>query len=130
MKFEKITLEKKYHDAVEHWRRHYLKDYESLLENWEKYFPQDEKFCLCAKMELGTPDVIHIGAQKGEAKRLKPDELTEDQAHHLLAIIKAQASTEFGSIQQHAGTIDSAHDDQDRACREFFRMGNAEILER
>src|SRR5262249_29699566 len=31
------------------------------------------------------------------------------------AIIKAQASTEFGSIQQHAGTIDRAGDDQDRA---------------
>ena len=115
MKTENVTLERKYHDAVEHWRRHHFKDYETLLESWEKYFPKDEKFCLCAKMELGTPDVIHIGAQKGEAKRQKPDELTEDQAHHLLAIIKAQASTEFGSIQQHAGTIDRAHDDQDRA---------------
>ena len=115
MKVENVTLERKYHDAVEHWRRHHFKDYETLLESWEKYFPKDEKFCLCAKMELGTPDVIHIGAQKGEAKRHNPEELTEDQAHHLLAIIKAQASTEFGSIQQHAGTIDRAHDDQDRA---------------
>ena len=115
MKVENVTLERKYHDAVEHWRRHHFKDYETLLDSWEKYFPKDEKFCLCAKMELGTPDVIHIGAQKGEAKRHNPEELTEDQAHHLLAIIKAQASTEFGSIQQHAGTIDRAHDDQDRA---------------
>jgi len=115
VKVENVTLERKYHDAVEHWRRHHFKDYETLLESWEKYFPKDEKFCLCAKMELGTPDVIHIGAQKGEAKRHNPEELTEDQAHHLLAIIKAQASTEFGSIQQHAGTIDRAHDDQDRA---------------
>ena len=115
MKTENVTLEPKYHDAVEHWRRHHFKDYETLLDSWEKFFPKDEKFCLCAKMELGTPDVIHIGAQKGEAKRHNPDELTEEQAHHLLAIIKAQASTEFGSIQQHAGTIDRAHDDQDRA---------------
>ena len=115
MKVENVTLERKYHDAVEHWRRHHFKDYETLLDSWEKYFPKDEKFCLCAKMELGTPDVIHIGVQKGEAKRHTPEELTEDQAHHLLAIIKAQASTEFGSIQQHAGTIDRAHDDQDRA---------------
>jgi 1,2-phenylacetyl-CoA epoxidase catalytic subunit len=115
VKTENVTLEPKYHDAVEHWRRHHFKDYETLLDSWEKYFPKDEKFCLCAKMELGTPDVIHIGAQKGEAKRHNPDELTEEQAHHLLAIIKAQASTEFGSIQQHAGTIDRAHDDQDRA---------------
>jgi 1,2-phenylacetyl-CoA epoxidase catalytic subunit len=115
MKVENVTLEKKYHDAVEHWRRHHFKDYETLLDGWEKFFPKDEKFCLCAKMEIGTPDVIHIGDQKGEKKRTNPDELTEDQARHLLAIIKAQASTEFGSIQQHAGTIDRANDDQDRA---------------
>src|SRR5258706_239757 len=115
MKVANVPLEKKYHDAVEHWRRHNFKDYDTLLESWEKYFPKDEKFCLCAKLELGTPDVIHIGEQKGEKKRLEPDQLTEDQARHLLMIIKAQASTEFGSIQQHAGTIDRAHDDQDRA---------------
>jgi len=115
MKTDDTLLEKKYHDAVEHWRAHNFKDYEVLLDNWEKYFPRDEKFCLCAKLELGTPDVIHIGEQKGEKKKLEPDQLTEDQARHLLAIIKAQASTEFGSIQQHAGTIDRAGDDQDRA---------------
>ncbi|MCE9627811.1 MAG: phenylacetate-CoA oxygenase subunit PaaI [Candidatus Eisenbacteria bacterium] len=115
MKVENVTLEKKYHDAVEHWRGHHFKDYETLMDNWEKFFPKDEKFCLCAKMEIGTPDTIHIGEQKGEKKKLEPDQLTEDQARHLLAIIKAQASTEFGSIQQHAGTIDRAHDDQDRA---------------
>jgi 1,2-phenylacetyl-CoA epoxidase catalytic subunit len=115
MKVENVTLERKYHDAVEHWRRHHFKDYQTLLDSWEKYFPKDEKFCLCAKMEIGTSDVIQIGEQKGEKKRLEPDQLTEDQARHLLAIIRAQASTEFGSIQQHAGTVDRAHDDQDRA---------------
>ncbi len=114
MKVENIALEKKYHDAVEHWRRHNFKDYPTLLENWEKYFPSDEPFCLCAKMELGTPDVVAIGEHQGEKKRLNPDELTEEEAAHLLAIIRAQASTEFGSIQQHAGTLERAHDDQDR----------------
>ncbi len=114
MKVENLPLEKKYHDAVEHWRRHNFKDYPTLLENWEKYFPQDEEFCLCAKMELGTPDLVQIGEHKGEKKRLSPDELTEEEAHHLLAIIRAQASTEFGSIQQHSGTLERADDDQDR----------------
>jgi 1,2-phenylacetyl-CoA epoxidase catalytic subunit len=114
MKVENVTLPKRYHDAVEHWRRHNFKDYETLLANWERYFPTDEPFCLCAKMELGTPDVVEIGEQKGEAKRVKPDQLTEEQAHHLLGIIKAQASTEFGSIQQHNGTLERAFDDQDR----------------
>jgi len=115
VKVENITLEKKYHGAVEHWRRHNFKDYDSLLANWDRYFPTDEEFCLCAKMEIGTPDLVQIGEHKGEKKRLKPDELTEEEAGHLLAIIKAQASTEFGSIQQHAGTLERATDDQDRA---------------
>jgi benzoyl-CoA 2,3-epoxidase subunit B len=114
VKVESITLEKKYHDAVEHWRRHWMPDYDTLLEQWDKYFPKDDAFCLCAKLEVGTPDVVSIGDQKGEKKRLKPDELTEEQAKHLLAIIRAQASTEFGSIQQHAGTLARAQDDEDR----------------
>ena len=114
MKVEQLTLEKKYHDAVEHWRRHYLKDYDLLLENWDKYFPKDEPFCLCAKMECGTPDTVAVGEHAGEKKRLTPDQLTEDEAKHLLAIIRAQASTEFGSIQQHAGTLARAQDDEDR----------------
>ena len=57
---------------------------------------------------------VQIGEHTGEKKRVKPDELTEEEAKHLLAIIRAQASTEFGSIQQHAGTLDRAQDDEDR----------------
>ncbi len=114
MKVENVQLEKKYHDAVEHWHRHNFKEYQQLLDHWQKYFPQDEEFCLCAKMELGTSDTVQVGDFKGEKKRLKPNELTEEQARHLLAIIKAQASTEFGSIQQHSGTLERAFDDQDR----------------
>ncbi len=114
IKVENRDLPKRYHDAVEHWQRHNFKDYDLLLKYWDKYFPKDESFCLCAKMELGTTDVIQIGEFKGEKKREKPEEMTPEQAKHLLAIIKAQASTEFGSIQQHAGTVDRARDDEDK----------------
>ena len=114
MKVENITLEKKYHSAVEHWRRHWMPDYDTLLASWEKYFPKDEPFCLCAKMEIGTPDMVSIGEHAGEKKRLQPDQLTEDEAKHLLAIIRAQASTEFGSIQQHSVTLQRAPYDEDR----------------
>jgi benzoyl-CoA 2,3-dioxygenase component B len=114
MNVSNTTLEKKYHDAVEHWRRHWLPDYEALLENWEKYFPKDEPFCLCAKMECGTPDTISVGEHAGEKKRLTPGEMSEEEAKHLLAIIRAQASTEFGSIQQHTGTLARAQHDEDR----------------
>ncbi len=115
MNVEQLTLEKKYHDAVEHWRRHWMPDYDVLMENWEKYFPKDERFCLCAKMECGTPTTVKVGEHAGEPKRLKPDELTEEEARHLLAIIKAQASTEFGSIQQHQLTLARAQDEEEQA---------------
>jgi benzoyl-CoA 2,3-epoxidase subunit B len=114
MNVESVILEKKYHDAVEHWRRHWLPDYDLLLQNWEKYFPQDEPFCLCAKMECGTSDTVAVGDHAGEKKRTRPSELTEEEAKHLLAIIRAQASTEFGSIQQHNGTLARAQHDEDR----------------
>ena len=114
MNVANTTLEKKYHDAVEHWRRHWMPDYDRLLENWDKYFPQDEPFCLCAKMECGTSDTVSVGEHAGEKKRTSPSELTEEEAKHLLAIIRAQASTEFGSIQQHNGTLARAQHDEDR----------------
>ena len=52
MKVENVTLERKYHDAVEHWRRHHFKDYETLLDSWEKYFPKDEKWIDAARERI------------------------------------------------------------------------------
>lgn len=115
MNVEQATLEKKYHDAVEHWQRHYIPDMPWLLEHWDKFFPRDEPFCLCAKLEIGTPTLVQIGDHVGEPKRARPEELTEEEARHILAIIRAQCSTEFGSIQQHNGTVGQAPDDETRA---------------
>ena len=114
MKVQQTTLPKKYHDAVLHWQRHHFPDYGLLPENWEKYFPNDPEFCLCAKMEVGMGDTIEVGDHAGQPRMLKPSEMGEEPARHLLAIIRAQASTEFGSIQQHEGTLARAQDDEDR----------------
>jgi len=114
MNVEQTTLPKKYHDAVLHWQRHNFPDYGLLPENWQKYFPSDPEFCLCAKMEIGMGETIEVGEHKGEKRRETPDQLGEEPAKHLLAIIRAQASTEFGSIQQHEGTLARAQDEEDK----------------
>ena len=114
MKVEQTTLPKKYHDAVLHWQRHNFPDYDLLPENWQKYFPNDPEFCLCTKMELGMGETIQVGEHAGEKRRETPGELGEEPARHLLAIVRAQASTEFGSIQQHEGTLARAQDEEDR----------------
>lgn len=114
MKVERTELAKKYRDAIDHWCRHNFPDYDLLDKYWDKYFPNDERFCLCAKMDVTTSREIEVGERAGEAKSEDPSELSHEAAQHLLAIIKAQASTEFGSIQQHQVTLDRAQNDQDK----------------
>lgn len=111
---ERTELPKKYRDAIDHWCRHNFPDYPLLEKYWDKYFPNDEKFCLCAKMDLSTSKEVEVGDHAGQPKSEDPSELDEEAAQHLLAIIRAQASTEFGSIQQHQVTLNRAQDDQDK----------------
>src|SRR5437762_14239963 len=114
MSEETRMLPKAYHDAVEHWQSHNFPEYPKLTERWQQYFPQDAEFCLCAKLEQGMPSEIQVGDKKGQPKAVVPTELDKDAAEQLLMIIRAQASTEFGSIQQHHGTFERANDPQDQ----------------
>src|SRR5437867_8005088 len=61
------------------------------------------------------PTEIQVGDRKGQPKALAPKELDKEAAEQLLMIVRAQASTEFGSIQQHHGTFERASDPQDQA---------------
>ena len=108
-------LPKAYHEAVLHWQRHNFPEYARLDAEWEQNFPKDEHFCLCAKLARNTPDQIEVGDRMGQPKATEPKDLQPEAAQQLLAIIKAQASTEFGSIQQHQQTLARANDDRDRA---------------
>src|SRR5436190_21997313 len=108
-------LPRQYHEAVMHWQRHNFPDYPRLEEQWDTYFPKDEAFCLCARIQQNMPDRIEVGDRTGQPKALVPKELGPKAAEELLAIIRAQASTEFGSIQQHQATLARASDPQDQA---------------
>ncbi len=111
----KKDMPREYHEAVVHWQKHNFPDYPKLEQLWDRYFPRDEKFCLCAKLADDVSPEIQLGDRKGQAKALTPAQLPQDAAHLLLGQIRAQASTEFGSIQQHEGTLARASDPQDQA---------------
>jgi 1,2-phenylacetyl-CoA epoxidase catalytic subunit len=112
---KRTELPRQYHEAVLHWQRHNFPDYPRLEGLWERYFPRDEPFCLCARIQQDIAPEIELGDRKGQPKALAPKELPEEAAHLLLGQIRAQASTEFGSIQQHEGTFARAADPQDQA---------------
>lgn len=114
MRVRETYLPDRFHAAVETWRETFLPDFDFLLDNWEKHFPKDPQFKLCAFRELGMCGEVECGEHKGKPKATKPSELSEEQAHHLLGAIRAQASTEFGSIQQHRHTLARAQHEQDQ----------------
>ena len=112
---QQSQLPREYHEAVVHWQRHNFPDYTKLPEQWDTYFPKDEAFCLCARIQQNMPGHIEVGDRAGQPKAIVPKELDPKAAEELLAIIRAQASTEFGSIQQHQATLARASDPQDQA---------------
>jgi 1,2-phenylacetyl-CoA epoxidase catalytic subunit len=110
----KTYIPKTFHDAVIKWRETFLPDYGFLMDNWEKHFPKEPRFEACAFREMGICAEIECGELKGKPKFTRAKDLHPSQAAHLLGAIKAQASTEFGSIQQHRLTLARAQDEKDQ----------------
>ena len=108
-------MPRKFHEAVERWRQMYLPDFDYLIENWERFFPRDPKFRLCAYREQGMPCAVEVGQDAGKPKAGRACEMREEAAHHLIGAIRAQASTEFGSIQQHQLTLARAQNEEEQA---------------
>ncbi|MEM7354815.1 MAG: Phenylacetic acid catabolic protein [Acidobacteriota bacterium] len=114
MPMREARLPGNYHDAVVRWRETFIPDYDFLMENWEKHFPKEPRFKLCAFRELGICGEIECGADAGKPKITCPNDLGPERARHLLGAIRAQASTEFGSIQQHRLTLARAQEEVDQ----------------
>jgi 1,2-phenylacetyl-CoA epoxidase catalytic subunit len=114
MGMRKAELPPRIHNAVLKWKDTFLPDYEFLLDNWEKYFPRDQKFQLCAFREMGLCNEIECGDDKGKPKFTAAAGMDPRQAGHLLGAVRAQASTEFGSIQQHQLTLARAQDEEEQ----------------
>ncbi|HEY8021597.1 MAG TPA: Phenylacetic acid catabolic protein [Thermoanaerobaculia bacterium] len=114
MSVKTATLPRKFHDAVVKWKDTYLPDHDFLLENWERHFPREPRFELCAYRELGMCTEIECGELKGKPKYTRAAEMLPEQAHHVLGQLRAQASTEFGSIQQHRLTLARAQDEEEQ----------------
>ncbi len=114
MSVKTTTLPKKYHEAVLRWKDVFLPDYDFLIESWDKHFPNDQTFQLCAYREMGMCTEVECGDMKGKPKAKRASELPEESAHHLFGAIRAQASTEFGSIQQHRLTLARAQEEEEQ----------------
>ncbi|MHC4937962.1 MAG: hypothetical protein ACYTHK_03230 [Planctomycetota bacterium] len=111
---QKTLLPGKFHDAVVKWQEMFIPDYPFLIENWKKYFPHQPTFELCAYNDCSVCPNIEVGEDAGKPKFTRAADMNKEHADQLLKAVRAQASTELGSIQQHRKTLARAKDEQDQ----------------
>lgn len=112
MEFTTATISQKYHQAIVDWQRKHFPEFDLLLENWDRFFPQAPRFQLVAKIGRLKSDLIEGGKFAGQHKIETAAEMNGNMFYAARSIIRAQCSTELGSIQQHRQSLNTAIDEE------------------
>jgi 1,2-phenylacetyl-CoA epoxidase catalytic subunit len=105
------TIEPKYHEAIVAWQKKNFPELQFLEENWSKHYNQTP-FQLFAKIGKLNSETINFGRMAGQARFERAGDMVGNMFYSARDIIRAQASTELGSIQQHRLTLEEAPTDQ------------------
>jgi len=100
-----------YHRKLDAWQKANFPDLALLDKYWEKHFPNERPFVLNVKLDEMAPGTIEYGMYKGAPKIDQAREMKGNMLYSALRIIKAQCSTELGSVQQHVCTLDTTGND-------------------
>ena len=106
------TITPKYHDALVAWQKKNFPELEFLLANWKKYYPTQTPYQLFAKIGKLSSETINYGRMAGRPRLEKAGDMVGNMFYTARDIVRAQASTELGSIQQHRLTLEEAPTDQ------------------
>jgi benzoyl-CoA 2,3-dioxygenase component B len=105
------TITPKYHDALVAWQKKNFPELELLEKNWSAHYSQTP-FQLFAKIGKLSSDTINYGRFTGQVRFERAGDMVGNMFYSARDIIRAQASTEMGSIQQHRMTLEEAPTDQ------------------
>jgi len=105
------TITPKYHEALVGWQKKNFPELSFLEKNWLKYYPKQTPWQLFSKVGKLQSDNIQYGRMTGRPKVEKAGEMVGNMFYSARDIIRAQASTELGSIQQHRLTLEEAPTD-------------------
>lgn len=105
------TITPKYHDALVAWQKKNFPELEFLETNWSKHYSQTP-FQLFAKIGKLNSDNILFGRMAGQPRFERAGDMVGNMFYTARDVVRAQASTELGSIQQHRLTLEEAPTDQ------------------
>lgn len=109
-----FLLPTKYHEKLVDWHKRNFPELGLLEKHWSKFFPDQTPFQLCVKLDQLKSTKIEVGMFQGQEKISRAGDMKGNMFYSALRIIKAQCSTELGSIQQHMCTVDSAPSDESK----------------
>ena len=110
--YETTTISPKHHEAIVAWQRKNFPELELLDKNWSKYFGVQIPFALLAKVGPRRSETIDVGRFKGMPKVQRAGDMQGNMFYSARDIVRAQCSTELGSIQQHRETLEEAVSDE------------------
>jgi 1,2-phenylacetyl-CoA epoxidase catalytic subunit len=108
---QEFQLPARHHGALVEWQHRNFPDLPILQKYWAKSFPRDNPYRLCARVAALTNPTIELGLFKGKSHVERASDMRGNMLYSALRIVRAQCSTELGSIQQHLDTLDSAVSD-------------------
>jgi benzoyl-CoA 2,3-epoxidase subunit B len=122
---QEFQLPARYHQALQDWQQRNFAELPLLQQHWSRFFEQ-QPYQLCAKVSPLKSSAIEVGMFKGKSYVERAVEMRGNMLYSALRIIRAQCSTELGSIQQHLETLDSGIDERAqfsilRICAEELR---------
>ena len=112
MSLTTTTITPKYHDAIVDWQERNFPELQILMKHWDEYFKGVPPFQLVAKVGDLKSDVVEIGQYSGKRRFEHAKEMVGNAFFSARDIVRAQCSTELGSIQQHRLTLDQAVNDK------------------
>jgi len=105
------TITPKYHEAIVDWQKKNFPEFTFLQDNWKKFYPTQTPYQLFAKVgKLNSDQILH-GRMAGQDRYENAGDMVGNMFYTARDIIRAQASTELGSIQQHRLTLEEAPTD-------------------
>ncbi|HWO01994.1 MAG TPA: Phenylacetic acid catabolic protein [Blastocatellia bacterium] len=106
------TITKKYHDAIVDWQLKHFPELDLLEKHWDDHFRGVPPFQLLAKVGTIQSDIVEVGQYSGRKRFESAKEMVGNAFFSARDIVRAQCSTELGSIQQHRLTLDQAVNDK------------------
>jgi 1,2-phenylacetyl-CoA epoxidase catalytic subunit len=110
--YETTTITRKYHDAIVDWQRKNFPELAILEKHWDEHFKGVPPFQLVAKVGSTKSEIVEVGQYAGRKRFESAKEMVGNAFFSARDIVRAQCSTELGSIQQHTLTLDRAVSDK------------------